>query len=250
MTYAPEYSTTWGYRTRDQALGVSIKNATTGQLVTAFVPLGDVIRECGITLDEFHAAVGDGEISPPQPPDGAEFDSLRRSALPTDMANRTAIEVGGYDGTMSKLLLERGATRVRLIDNGEWINYGWRAPKLPEGITYIGCDILEWQEPADVVVCGNVIYHVRDPWRFLWHLRTLTREQLILWTSFVEGDEPVWRVMDWADEGSGQLEDGYYTVFWKPTVSGLFRLLARTGWGEVTEIGRSGDHIVVTAVPI
>jgi hypothetical protein len=249
MGYAPEYTVQWGYRTRDQALGVSIQHSQTGQLITAFAPLGDVLRTCGVTPDEYQAAIGDGEVNQPPPPDGHEFDALRRSALPLDLTGKTAIDVGGYDGSISKLLLDRGAVRVRLIDNGEWINYGWRVPKLPEGITYIGCDVLEWQEPADVVVCGNVVYHVRDPWRFLWHLKTICHEQLILWTSFVEGDGPVWRVMDWSDQSNATVPDGYYPVYWKPTVSGLFRLLARTGWTNLTEVGRSGDHIVVTAVP-
>jgi hypothetical protein len=233
------------YRARDQVV-ILVTGQGSQETGMFLVPLKEFVRLTGLTADEIKS------VQPPTP-DAAlrqivPFHEIARGALPADLSGKTVMDVGGYAGEFARYCIERGAARVRIIDNGEWQSYGWRPPPLPEGVSRIGCDVLEWQEEADLVICGNVVYHARDPWRFLYHLRSLCRERLLLWTSFVLDPGPVWRVITPEVTGAGTKDD-YLTVHWKPSVAGLFALLARTGWVNATEVGRDGDHIVVMADP-
>ncbi len=212
------------------------------------VSLPDFMAQTGLTEWDLRDVLADKPAAPAPPEEDTDFGRMRLAAIPADLTGKTVLDVGGYDGFYARLCLERGASEVVLIDNGEWANYGWVAPPKVAGVRRIGCDLLEWEEPADVTMCFNVIYHVRDPWRALRRLRWLTREQLLLCTSFVEGDRPVWEVVD-PDGPDQHTFDGYLTVFWRPSIPGLLLLLKRTGWGRVEEVGRAGDHVTVRCLP-
>lgn len=232
------------YRARDKTLLFRFE-AGDGRGLSFQTPMVDWLKGVHLTPEEVAAAVGTEEV-PPSVEEPAPFHRAALAALPDDLTGRSVLDVGGYDGRFAGECARRGAAPVRILDNGEWQNYHWRVPPTPDGVERIGCDVLVWEQAADLIVFGNVIYHMRDPWRALRHLRTLCRGEMLMWTSFVPGDEPVWRVEDDAEaRGLGLVHEGYFTVFWKPTVAGLLRLLARTGWTGVEELGRFGDHVVV-----
>lgn len=174
------------------------------------------------------------------------FGEIARAAIPSDLTGWTTLDIGGYDGAYTRDCLKRGAGRCTVVDNGEWRQYGWINPGCPEGARYVEADLFGWEEPADLVLFGNVLYHLRDPEAGLAHLRTLTRRLMVLWTSFAEHpngteEESGWR---WYPDGSGH-ENG--TVWCRPIRDGLPRSLRRAGFRDIQEVGRHGDHIVVTA---
>lgn len=160
------------------------------------------------------------------------------------VARRTVIDVGGFAGAQAKSALDGGAARGVCLDSGQYVHYKWTPPSHQVGVEYVTGDVMAWTEPFDVVVCWNVIYHQRNPWAFAEKLRALTREALVLHTSFVLGDEPNWRVYR-PYEGHAVS----WTVAWRPTVAGLVNLLAAVGFVNIVEFCRSGDHVGVIAYP-
>lgn len=162
--------------------------------------------------------------------------------LPADCTGLSVLDVGCYDGGQAYLCAQRGAAPVTAIDAREYRLYkDWPDPPwdLP-GVRFVEADLFDWDEPADLVICSNVIYHVKD-WRAgLARLRALTRGTLYLRTSFV---------LDGADDGWKRYDDGMGhpngTVWCRPTPDGLVRALRAAGFDRVEEQGRAGDHIVV-----
>lgn len=160
------------------------------------------------------------------------------------VANRTVLDVGGYAGDRAKSALDGGAARGVCLDSGQYAHYAWAPPAPLDGVEYATGDVLAWTEPFDVVVCWNVIYHQRNPWAFAEQLRALTREALVIHTSFVDGEAPAWRVY--------RPYEGHpvsWTVAWRPTVAGLVTLLAAVGFRDVVEFARTGDHVGLIAYP-
>jgi len=162
--------------------------------------------------------------------------------LPADCTGLSVLDVGCYDGGQASLCAQRGAAPVTAIDSREYRLYkDWPDPAwdLP-GVRFVEADLFDWTEPADLVICSNVIYHVRDPFAAIDRLRALTRWRLVLRTSFVA---------DGADRGWKRYDDGMGhpngTVWCRPTPAGLVAALHAGGFPTVEEQGRAGDHIVV-----
>jgi hypothetical protein len=168
-------------------------------------------------------------------------ESLLRSV---DLEGKTFCDIGGYDGTIAALALDLGAIQATVVDNGEWRAYGWPEPERDERVLYEEFD-LNYAFAADVVACFNVLYHLEDPIGGLRSLRVLARERLLLCTSFVAGPENYWRLYDAADPGE-RIPEGakHYTVYFKPTISGLLRALRRVGFQPDTP-RVVGDHVLV-----
>jgi len=161
-----------------------------------------------------------------------------------ECTGRTVLDIGGYDGGWgAKPALEHGALSAVVVDNGEWKKYGWQEPGIEHpAIVYINEDFFEYDTPADIVIAGNVIYHLRDPIVGLKHLRKLTRESLVVKTSTVtpaEAGPDGWR---WYENGEGHEN---MTVWARPTEEGLRRSLSRAGFRDVREVDQYGGFIVV-----
>lgn len=168
-------------------------------------------------------------------------ESLLRSV---DLEGKSFLDIGGYDGTIAALALDLGASEATVVDNGEWCQYGWPEPERDERVRYEQLD-LNYAFPADVVAAMNILYHLEDPIGGLRSLRVLARERLLLCTSFVAGPENYWRLYDATDPGE-RIPEGakQYTVYFKPTVSGLLRGLKRVGFEPDTP-RVVGDHVLV-----
>lgn len=171
--------------------------------------------------------------------DDQQTERIRLEGIPENLDDYTVLDLGGYDGKFARLALDRGAISATVVDNKEWIQYEWGAFEPKPGVRYVDSDIMDWHQPADLVICYNVLYHVKQPLPFLRHLRKLTRGTLSLCTSFVEKGDGGWVVYP---TGLGHPNK---TVWCRPTPDGLTRALFDAGFLLVREIGRWGDHIVV-----
>ena len=101
------------------------------------------------------------------------------TSMPHDLTGKTVLDVGGYDGHMAKIALERGAKKAIVVDNGQYQQYiDYKKPDGLDGVQYVSEDILRWDEPVDVVLCYDVLYHSKSPYTFLEHLDKLAIQTL------------------------------------------------------------------------
>jgi len=165
-------------------------------------------------------------------------------ALQKYASGKTILDLGGYDGFSCNDALQSGATSAVCVDDESWRTYDkWKEFNPYPQVIYIKDNFMNYTNPADIVILKNVIYHQRNPWRTLEHIRTLTKEKLILTTSYVEGREPMWRVYR-PYEGHPKS----FTVAWRPTLSGLITLLEATGFKNINILVENDYlHVALTA---
>ncbi|PWU06094.1 MAG: hypothetical protein C5B43_02325 [Verrucomicrobia bacterium] len=142
---------------------------------------------------------------------------------------KTVLDLGGYRGRECALALQAGAKSAICVDDESYKSYdNWNDVSTFPQVEYVTRNFMEWYDPADIVIFKNVIYHQRNPWRTMEHIRKLTQEKLLLATSFVPGEESVWRVY--------RPFEGHpvsWTVAWRPTLNGLQTLLEATGFKNI-----------------
>lgn len=177
---------------------------------------------------------------------GALADAQAALLRSVDLTGKTFLDVGGYDGTIAALALDLGAASATVVDNGEWRQYAWPEPERDSRVRYVERDFRYTDDRSDVVACFNVLYHLEDPIGGLRVLRAKTYERLLLCTSYVKGPEHTWRLYDLSDPGERIPPIGTeYTVYFKPTISGLVRALERVGFTLVGDPVVTGDHVLV-----
>lgn len=204
------------------------------------VPLQEMLRDFKVRPEALRALLAEAAA---EPPPAGNLENLCRIAIPERLDGLTVLDVGGYDGRFAKLCLDRGAASAICLDSRQWEHYGWQeTPQLP-GVEYVQGDFRTWQEPVDVVLFFNVLYHVEDPWAALAHLRTITRQQMILASLTIWSDEPVFKL--YAPRECNPEDD---TVYWGPSESALLRLLSLTGW-QAEKVGRAFERVVVSCRP-
>lgn len=234
---------------RGRYFGINFGTGEADRFAQARVSLADLLRlgqitrtEAAAALDEINAPKEVAHIDQAQSPD---FVAMRVAALPEDCTGRSVLDIGGYDVEIAAECLARGATSAIVFDSGEWSDYSWVKPIVKDGCVYQRGDLMNFgavaPKPADIVLLYNVIYHLRDPWTALERCRLLTKETFVICTSFVEGDEPRWELRG-RNDGNIAINDTH-TVFWKPTISGLRRLLEVTGFTIDKQEGPVGDHV-------
>src|SRR5258706_7646001 len=160
--------------------------------------------------------------------------------------NKTVLDLGGYNGGECNIAMEAGAKSAICVDDESWKTYdNWHEFRPYPDVIYVKDNFMNYTKPAQLVILKNVIYHQRNPWKTLEHVRTLTTERLLLATSYVEGDEPMWRV--YAPYEGHPVS---WTVAWRPTKAGLIKLLQSTGFKDI-EVLTERDHwsMAVMATP-
>lgn len=194
--------------------------------------------------------------------------ALERIPLP-DVRGKRCLDIGTYDGFFAFELERRGAAEVVATDIEDHALWDWPAdarPGLPgvEEERHIGMQgppkgagfrllaeligsKVDWRainiydlDPSeigefDVVICGSLLLHLRDPVRALEAARAVTRpdgvfvssEQLELWLTIFGRGRPLFRL-----DGSGQ-----FCQWWIANAAGHARLLYAAGF-EVTKAAR------------
>lgn len=150
-------------------------------------------------------------------------------ALKKYSKGKTVLDLGGYNGFECDIAMKSGAKWAVCVDDESWKTYdNWREFEPFPRVTYVKDNFMNYIVPADIVILKNVIYHTRNPWSVLEKARKLAKEMLLLATSYVEGEAPVWRVYK-PFEG----HPVSWTVAWRPTKSGLIKLLEATGFTNI-----------------
>lgn len=246
----PEGQVRLDWYRRGRYIGFRIGMAN-GQVRETKIPLVDLVKSGNITRQELEAVADEAEaietVDHIDRKYNPELVDMRINALPENCQGKTVLDVGGYDGEIALECLKRGATSAIVYDNGEWSDYSWSRPIVKPGCVYQRGDIMNFgaiaPKPADIVLLYNVIYHTRDPWTMLERCRLLTRETFVICTSFVPGEEPMWKILG-RNEDDFKINDTH-TLFWKPTLNGLRRLLELAGFEIQKEEGPVGDHICI-----
>lgn len=163
--------------------------------------------------------------------------ACKLTAIPEKLDGLTVLDVGGYDGHMAKLCLERGARSATVVDNGQFKLYEGYNNSPVEGVEFIWADIIDYEiniiDKADVVLCFDVIYHSKVPYLLAEKLYELTKKYLCISSRIVPGDDSHWRLLAPREQHHNDP-----TVVWKPTISSLRKLLTIVGFKRPVECYR------------
>lgn len=122
------------------------------------------------------------------------FKTLSRLDVPEDLAGKTVLDIGAWDGFYSFEAEKRGAERVLATDSYSWNGPGWGSKAgfelarraLGSQVEDRDIDVLDLSAKEigvfDVVLFLGVLYHLRDPLRALECVRSVTGDCLILET--------------------------------------------------------------------
>ncbi len=238
----PLWQLSVGYDYRFGCIGLSLQQHDGDEPLRFYLPLAKLFRECNIHPEELRAYMADAQAPEPMP-NGKDIETIRAEAITNcDLKGKTVLDIGGYDGWAARLALDCGAARAIWLDNQQYQHYGWAEKRLP-GVEYIEGDFIDWHEPVDVVIFYNVIYHIRNVWAALDHLRTITKERMLLCTLFRYSDRPQWYLYE-----ERECNKSDETVYWGPSISGLERLLKATGW-DYRQVGLALDRVVYDCTP-
>ena len=166
-----------------------------------------------------------------------------------DVRGRRCLDVGTADGFLAFELERRGAAEVVAVDTEDQRLWDWPTDAGPQSTgaaagarfeiaARIRGSGVSWQpvsiydlDPAvvgrfDVVVCGSVLQHLRDPVRALEAVRSICSEWLLsaehtdLWLSLLFPRRPVARLTG----------VGPWCEWWMPNAAGHLRMLYAAGF--------------------
>jgi len=148
------------------------------------------------------------------------------TALPLEMGGLSVLDIGGYNGALAAECVQRGASPTTVVDSEQWRLYqDYETRERPKGVEFVVQDIMEYEHPADIVLAFDVFYHMKAPYLFAEKLAQLTRKMLCLSTRYVNGDDDMWKLF--------RPREQHYndpTVFWKPTLGSLHKMLGIVGF--------------------
>ncbi len=176
-------------------------------------------------------------------PDGSVTPGKDRSAeklaglhLP-NLAGKTVLDVGAYDGYFSFAAERLGAARVVALDSYVWQQPGGKAgfdyarDALGSSVEDIEMDVLDISPESvgkfDVVLFLGVLYHMRHPLLALERVASVANELLVVETlidmTFLRS--PAAAFYPWDMEGDS-------TNWWGPNRAALLGMLESVGFGE------------------
>jgi len=181
---------------------------------------------------------------------------LRRLQFPENLAGKTFLDIGAWDGFFSFEAEKRGATRVLATDSFVW--KGNVAGKSKEGFLTARSLLKSRVEDMlidpfdvtrervgvfDVVLLSGVVYHVKNPWLLLERAADVTRELLIIETAT---DFNLVRRPAIAVYTHGELN--YDSTSWcAPNIAALKAILTDVGFKQVKVVWKEKNFLSLRA---
>ncbi len=190
-----------------------------------------------------HIDLGNGIVTPGADGDSAE--KVRNMHLPEDLAGKTVLDVGAWDGLCSFYAEEQGAARVLATDSYSWGGGGWGSKECFElaraarrsRVEDLTIDVMDLSPEAlggrfDVVFFLGVLYHLQDPLLGLQRVASVVGELLVCNTHLAlsDIDGPALRFYPGAEL------EGDPTNWWAPNASGLEAMLRSVGFRHIETI--------------
>ena len=188
----------------------------------------------------FHSLdLGHGLVTPGQDRDPAR---LGRMCLPSDLSDRTVLDIGAWDGFYSFEAERRGAKRVLATDSFSWQVRGEGTGKrgfqlareaLGSAVQDRDIDVMDLSAEEvgtfDVVLFLGVLYHLRHPLLALERVAAVTGDLLILETEvdLALGSRPAMAFYP----GEELRED--WTNWWGPNPAAVVAMLHAVGFARV-----------------
>ncbi len=173
-------------------------------------------------------------------------EKLRRLAIPPDLAGKTFLDVGAWDGFFSFEAERRGAARVLATDSFVWqgkvpgyskAGFDYARQTLGSKVESMLIDPFDLSPQRvgqwDVVLLAGVVYHVKNPWMLIERAASVTRELLIVET--VTGLN-FWPRPAIAIYGEGFAGDK--TNFCAPNVPALRVMLRDCGFSDIMPLSK------------
>jgi tRNA (mo5U34)-methyltransferase len=150
------------------------------------------LRDRAAAIRWFHSI----ELAPGLTTNGCDVTADRLDVLeiPEDLAGKTVLDVGAWDGFFSFEAERRGAERVVAADSFAWNGANWSNKdgfELARSVKHsrvedVDIDVMELSPDAigtfDLVFLLGVLYHLRHPLLALERVASVTKGQLILET--------------------------------------------------------------------
>ncbi|MFL5906690.1 MAG: class I SAM-dependent methyltransferase [Solirubrobacterales bacterium] len=182
-------------------------------------------------------------------------DYVDRYRLPNDLTGQRALDVGTFDGFWAFELERRGAEVVAIdvprIQDLDW-PYRHR-PDLEEirgdrfhlaaaargsSVRWVGMSIYDADPERldgafDLVVCGSLLIHLRDPMLALERIASLCKGTFVLAEEYSRLAERIPRVTLAEFRGGS-----YYMTWWRPTTRTWMSMVRAAGFENVRHLGR------------
>lgn len=163
----------------------------------------------------------------------------RRIFGPLDLAGKSVLDIGCWDGAYALAAMRRGAGRVLATDHYAWHegpgdrrSFDLLRSYLAPAIEVMDAPVEELTEDRigsfDVVLFMGVFYHLRHPFAVLEQVAKLARDVLVVESRITSGLVP-WPVMRFHP---GRFE-GDPTNWWTPNRSCMEALLRDSGFGRI-----------------
>jgi tRNA (mo5U34)-methyltransferase len=202
----------------------------------------DPLREEVERIRWFHTIrLRDDLVTPGLEPDTPQ--KLDRIRLPGELAGRTVLDVGAWDGFFAFEAERRGASRVLATDHHAWNAPGWgdagfRCARraLGSSVEAEDVDVLDHSPERlgtfDVVLFLGVLYHMRHPLLALERMAAITGGLLVLETHV----ESLGARRPLAAFYPGAELDGDDSNWWGPNESAVEALLKAAGFARVERV--------------
>lgn len=182
--------------------------------------------------------LGNGVVTPARRGGGASG-MLEALHLP-DLAGKSVLDVGAWDGALS-FLAERSGARVTAFDLARPPTFELASRVLRSNVRYVEGDITAIDPSSlgtfDVVLCLGVIYHVPSPFDVLERLAKLTRDLLVIETDTAANTNPNPMARFVLDTGAYLEGDSRYRPnFWLPNSACCLAMLRACGFREVFQV--------------
>jgi tRNA (mo5U34)-methyltransferase len=166
---------------------------------------------------------------------------LRKIHLPGDLAGKTVLDVGAWDGFFSFEAARRGAARVLATDSFSWTGEGWGTKAgfdlarraLGSNVEDKEIDVLDLSPDTvgvfDVVLFLGILYHMKDPMLALERVFSVTGERLIMSTLV----DMTWRRRPAMAFYPGSEANDDPTNWWGPNPAAVQAMLRSVGFSRV-----------------